>query len=65
MMFEIDLEKAYDKVDWGFLIQTLKMFNFTTNFIQLIQTCISTTTLAVMEWREVRIFQTIPWAMPM
>lgn len=35
-MFEIDLEKAYDKVDWGFLIQTLKMFNFTTNFIQLI-----------------------------
>lgn len=28
IMVKIDLENAYDKVDWGFLIQILTLFNF-------------------------------------
>lgn len=28
LMLKLDLEKVYDKVDWEFLMHTLRLFNF-------------------------------------
>ena len=32
----IDFKKAFDSVEWPFLLQTLKVFNFGNNFIHWI-----------------------------
>ena len=37
MIISIDQTKAFDRVDWDFLFQTLKRFNFGPQFIQWIQ----------------------------
>ncbi|KAL0411037.1 UNVERIFIED_CONTAM: hypothetical protein Slati_3693400 [Sesamum latifolium] len=39
---KIDLRKAYDTVEWGFLTATLKLFNFPTVFIRWVIECVST-----------------------
>lgn len=39
---KVDLMKAYDSVDWGFLIDTLSAMGFPSIFIQWISQCIST-----------------------
>jgi hypothetical protein len=36
MVFKLDLEKAYDRVNWNFLKDTLQMFNFPQRIISLI-----------------------------
>lgn len=48
MLVELDLEKAYDKVDWKFLLDTLRLFCFPEITIKLISSCISSTSLAVL-----------------
>lgn len=48
MMVKIDLDKVYDRVDWSFLIDTLQLFGFSQPTIQLIKTCISSSSLAVL-----------------
>jgi mannosylglycoprotein endo-beta-mannosidase len=37
VLFKIDFEKAYDKVKWSFLQQTLRMKIFATKWCSLIQ----------------------------
>lgn len=39
---KVDLMKAYDSVDWGFLIDTLSAMGFPSIFIKWISQCIST-----------------------
>ena len=41
IIFKIDFEKAYDKVKWSFLLQTLRMKGFSAKWISWIQTFIS------------------------
>ncbi|KAG8378977.1 hypothetical protein BUALT_Bualt07G0040500 [Buddleja alternifolia] len=41
MVIKIDLEKAYDKVRWDFLEQTLDAFNFPRQLINLIMHCVT------------------------
>lgn len=36
---KIDLEKAYDKVNWTFILNMLKLFNFLIAIIKLVHTC--------------------------
>ena len=48
MILKIDLEKAYDKISWDFLKQTLVDFNFSNKWIKLIMHCVSTSNVKVL-----------------
>ena len=42
MAVKIDLEKAYDKLEWSFIRGILRRYNLPDNLIELIMSCIST-----------------------
>lgn len=54
MMIKIDLEKAYDRVDWQFLEEVLQKVGFTTTLIWVILNCIRSTKLLVI-WNGQRL----------
>ncbi|XP_074316598.1 uncharacterized protein LOC141652882 [Silene latifolia] len=43
-LFKIDLQKAYDSVEWSFLFQMMQELNIPTGFIALIKECVTTAT---------------------
>lgn len=47
MAFKIDLEKAYDRVDWNFLKLTLEDFGFPLAIVKLIMFCVSSSYLSL------------------
>ena len=47
ILFKIDLEKAYDRVDWGFLHATLLEFGFPLPLVNLIMACVTSSTLSL------------------
>ncbi|KAL0293418.1 UNVERIFIED_CONTAM: hypothetical protein Sangu_3237400 [Sesamum angustifolium] len=44
---KLDIQKAYDSVEWDFLLAVLKLFNFPDQFIAIIEQCISTASFSV------------------
>ena len=48
MFIKLDIQKAYDMVDWRFLCKTLEAFGFSHQWINLIYQCISTTKISVL-----------------
>lgn len=46
LIFKIDFEKAYDRVDWHFLKLTLQEFGFPSHIINLIMSCTTSSTLS-------------------
>ncbi|KAK6163122.1 hypothetical protein DH2020_002963 [Rehmannia glutinosa] len=46
MSIKVDMSKAFDRVEWSFLIQVLAAFGFPSQFISLITTCISTSSFS-------------------
>ncbi|KAL0302261.1 UNVERIFIED_CONTAM: hypothetical protein Sangu_3110200, partial [Sesamum angustifolium] len=44
---KVDIQKAYDSVEWDFLLEVLKLFNFPHHFIVLINQCVSTASFSV------------------
>ncbi|XP_060965141.1 uncharacterized protein LOC133034132 [Cannabis sativa] len=42
---KLDMEKAFDRVEWDFLLAILRKFNFPAKFINLIHQCISSVTI--------------------
>ena len=48
MAIKIDLEKAYDKLEWGFIKEILIRFNFPENLIELILNCISSVSTSLL-----------------
>ena len=48
MALKIDLEKAYDKLEWGFIRSMLIRFNFPNNLIEIIMSCISSVSTSVL-----------------
>ncbi|KAL0313070.1 UNVERIFIED_CONTAM: Retrovirus-related Pol polyprotein from type-1 retrotransposable element R2 [Sesamum radiatum] len=43
---KLDISKAYDRVEWGFLERVLIMLGFHSNFINLIMLCVSSVTFS-------------------
>lgn len=48
MVLKVDLEKAYDVVEWCFLWEVIFAAGFSTHLTKLILSCISSTSLAVL-----------------
>ncbi|CAL5362434.1 unnamed protein product [Camellia sinensis] len=48
MIFKIDLEKAYDRLSWEFIRDTLIEFNMNENWIHLIMSCVTNTNSVVL-----------------
>ncbi|KAM6595903.1 hypothetical protein CsatA_006427 [Cannabis sativa] len=40
MMIKLDMEKAYDKMSWSFILEVLRTMNFDDTFIKWVQVCI-------------------------
>ncbi|XP_057760081.1 uncharacterized protein LOC130980412 [Arachis stenosperma] len=48
MAIKIDLEKAYDRLKWSFIVDTLKDIGMPDHFINLVYACISTARMRVL-----------------
>ena len=48
MVIKLDLEKDYDRLEWSFIRDTLKLFNFPDQLISLIMSCITTTSISIL-----------------
>ncbi|KAL0329413.1 UNVERIFIED_CONTAM: Retrovirus-related Pol polyprotein from type-1 retrotransposable element R2 [Sesamum radiatum] len=44
---KIDLQKAYDSMEWDFLIEVLKLYKFPARFIGWIEQCVTTASFSV------------------
>lgn len=53
MVVKLDLQKAYDSVDWGFLKETLEVFGFPKVFIKLILFSLEESSISVL-WNGVK-----------
>jgi len=45
---KLDMEKAYDRLEWDFICACLQQYGFHNRFIKLIVECITTTTYSVL-----------------
>lgn len=43
----MDMEKAFDRLEWSFIMVALQFFHFPAHFINLIMTCLSTSSLSI------------------
>lgn len=48
MAIKVDLEKAYDRLRWSFIKDTLKNAHFPSFLIKLIMECLSTSSLKIL-----------------
>ena len=48
MIVKIDLEKAYDRLEWSFIKMVLEHFGLPTNIVKLIMSCVSSTSTSIL-----------------
>ena len=51
MAIKLDLEKAYDRLSWQFVVDSLKEVGLSNHFINIIWHCISSMNIYSLEWR--------------
>lgn len=56
---KLDLEKAYDQLEWDFIKETLEFFQLPTNLITLIMNMISSTSFHIL-WNGVPLPEVVP-----
>lgn len=49
MVIKLDLEKAYDRLEWDFILKTLMSLNLPANFINLVRHCLNYASLSI-DW---------------
>lgn len=47
MLIKLDLDKAYDRLEWSFIRETLVFFKFPNSLIELIMSCVSSSRMAI------------------
>lgn len=47
MLFKLDLEKIFDRIEWSFVRQALQYFDFPPTLIKPIMSCLTTTLLSI------------------
>ena len=48
VILNLDMEKAYDRLDWGFLHEVLRKFEFSENWLHLIKQCVEENSFSVL-----------------
>jgi hypothetical protein len=48
MAVKLDMEKAFDPMEWEFLLRILALLGFNSTWIQWIRQCITTTSFSIM-----------------
>jgi hypothetical protein len=48
MFMKLDMEKAFDRIEWTFLLAVLEKLGFNPVWISWIRTCISTHTFSIL-----------------
>ena len=56
---KLDLEKAYDRLEWGFIRESLEFFQLPTNLITLIMNMISSTRFHIL-WNGIPLLEITP-----
>jgi hypothetical protein len=42
MVAKLDISKAYDRIEWSFLEETMRRMGFASRWVQLIMMCVKT-----------------------
>jgi hypothetical protein len=48
MALKLDMEKAFDRMEWGFILKIFSCLGFNLKWIQMIEQCISTVTFSIL-----------------
>jgi len=56
VMMKIDMQKAYDRLDWSFLMAVLKKFGFSDSWCQILFSCVSNCWYSVSVQGELNVF---------
>ena len=48
MAINVDLEKAYDRLEWCFIHKVLQAYHFPQNIIKVIMSCVNSTKISIL-----------------
>jgi hypothetical protein len=48
LVLKLDLEKAYDRLEWSFIREVLNFFKFPSSFVNLVLKCVSTSSFSIL-----------------